>query len=439
MKRQIFCIIIVLFVNLSYLGSISVIGEDSALDFDTKKDKFLSNFKQTEYKMVIISPSDFSEKLEDLIIHKNKFGIATFLMTIEDIYNNYTGFDEPEQIKYFIKDSIETYNISYVLIVGDIDKIPTRNSAVRCSYYTFDYVPTDQYYADIYDENNSFCSWDSNGNGKYGEFWWEMNENIVEYIDFVDLYPDVGIGRLPCKNKKEVEIIVNKIINYETLTYGKEWFNKIILMGGDTHPQYEGLEGEIVTEYIGGLMTGFKQIKLWTSNHTFRPLLINLILSGGAGFVSYSGHGLKYGISTNPPNKDRGIYYIFPYLLGLFNGNKLPIIFFDCCSTGTIDWTVLGFRMPCFAWSFVKKSSGGAIATIGASRMGYSGYVGDVLGAGTCRMNANFFDSYEPGIILSDMLTEAQTKYLDEVWKDCFTLEEYNLIGDPSLKVGGYP
>jgi len=439
MKGKIICVIIVLFMNLSYLGSISVIGEDSAFYYDVYKNKILSNFKQTEYKMVIVAPFNFSDELQDLIIHKNEIGMATYLMTIEDIYNNYTGFDEPEQIKYFIKDSIETYNISYVLLVGGIDKIPTRNSAVRCSYYTFDYVPTDQYYADIYDENDSFCSWDSNGNGKYGEFWWEMNESIVEYIDFVDLYPDVGVGRLPCKNKKEVEIVVNKIINYETLTYGKEWFNKIILMGGDTHPQHEGFEGEIVTEYIGGLMTGFKQIKLWTSSHTFRPLLINLILSGGAGFVSYSGHGLKYGISTNPPNIDRGIYYISPYLRGLFNGNKLPIIFFDCCSTGTIDWKVLGFRMPCFAWSFVKKPSGGAIATIGASRMGYSGYVGDVLGAGTCRMNANFFDSYEPGIILSDMLTEAQTKYLDEVWKDCFTLEEYNLIGDPSLKVGGYP
>jgi len=439
MKKQIICIMIVLFMNISFLGSVSAICEERALDYELFKNKKLSNFEQTEYEMVIIAPSDFSDELQDLIIHKNANDISTYLMTIEDIYSGYSGFDNPEKIKYFIEDAIENYNISYVLFVGDIDKIPTRNSAVKCSYYTFDYVPTDQYYADIYDENGSFCSWDSNENNIYGEFWWEMDDNIVEYIDFVDLYPDVGIGRLPCKNKNEVKIVVNKIITYETSTYGKKWFNKIILMGGDTHPQYEGFEGEFVTDYIGGLMSGFKQIRLWTSNNTFRPFLINLILSGGAGFVSYSGHGLKYGISTNPPNKDRGIYYLSPYLIGLFNGKKLPIIFFDCCSTGTIDWTVLGFRLPCFAWSFVKKSSGGAIATIGASRMGYSGYVGDILGAGTCRMNANFFDSYQPGIILSDMFREAQIKYLDEVWKDCLTLEEYNLIGDPSLKVGGYP
>jgi hypothetical protein len=94
---------------------------------------------------------------------------------------------------------------------------------------------------------------------------------------------------------------------------------------------------------------------------------------------------------------------------------------------------------PCFAWSWLKTKNGGAIATLGASRMGYSGYVGDIMGAGTCRMNVNFFSAYEPGIILSDMLIKAQWDYLEFVWKDCFTIEEYNLFGDPSLKVGGYP
>jgi len=439
MKKKILCIIFVSSMIFIYLNT--VIGTSEKIELNNKefeKNK-TTTIEQTEYKMIIISPSDFTNELQDLIIHKNNHGINTLHKTTEDIYNGYLGFDKPEQIKYFIKDAIETYNTSYILLVGNIDKVPTRNSAVKCSYYTFEYVPTDQYYADIYDQNGSFCTWDSNNNSLYGEFWWEMDDNIVEYIDFVDLYPDIGIGRLPCKNKKEVEIVVKKIINYETSTYGKEWFNRIILMGGDTHPSLEGFEGEMVTEHIGELMPGFKQVKLWTSTLTFRPILINLIISRGAGFVSYSGHGLKYGISTNPPNKDRGIYYLSPYLHGLFNGDKLPIIFFDCCSTGTIDRAFLGFRLPCFAWSWVKKPSGGAIATIGASRMGYSGYVGDILGAGTCRMNANFFDSYKPGVILSDMLQEAQIKYLDEVWKDCFTIEEYNLIGDPSLKVGGYP
>jgi hypothetical protein len=114
-------------------------------------------------------------------------------------------------------------------------------------------------------------------------------------------------------------------------------------------------------------------------------------------------------------------------------------MFFDCCLTAELDFTMFGINIPCFAWAVVKKPSGGAIAAIGATRMGYGGLVGDPLGGGTCRLNANFFEAYEPGISLSDMFLKAQNAYLDELWKDCFTLEEFNLIGDPSLKIGGYP
>jgi hypothetical protein len=37
------------------------------------------------------------------------------------------------------------------------------------------------------------------------------------------------------------------------------------------------------------------------------------------------------------------------------------------------------------------------------------------------------------------MLTQSQMDYINYVGKDFFTIEEFMLIGDPSLKVGGYP
>ena len=37
------------------------------------------------------------------------------------------------------------------------------------------------------------------------------------------------------------------------------------------------------------------------------------------------------------------------------------------------------------------------------------------------------------------MLTKAQNSYINNLWKDYFTLEEFVLLGDPSLKIGGYP
>ena len=43
------------------------------------------------------------------------------------------------------------------------------------------------------------------------------------------------------------------------------------------------------------------------------------------------------------------------------------------------------------------------------------------------------------GITVGEMLTQAQNDYINNVGKDFFTIEEFILLGDPSLKVGGYP
>jgi hypothetical protein len=37
------------------------------------------------------------------------------------------------------------------------------------------------------------------------------------------------------------------------------------------------------------------------------------------------------------------------------------------------------------------------------------------------------------------MLTRAQNDYINHVYKDFFTIEEFILLGDPSLMVGGRP
>jgi hypothetical protein len=390
-----------------------------------------------EYDMVIIAPDEFSSALEPLIDHKNSYGIQTYLETTEKIYGSYNGRDEPEQIKQFIKYAIENDGIHYVLLVGDIEKIPIRMSAI--SWYDFDELPTDLYYADVFNADASFCTWDSNGNNRFGEFTWNMNNGEVLYVDDVDMFPDVGLGRLPCENTDTVATVVEKIIDYETGSYGQDWFNRIILLGGDTFPGWGVNEGEVVTGYISEVMAEFTPTKLWTSLGSFKPWLINRELTTGAGFVSYSGHGYEYGFGTSPPDRDRRIQYYTPYLMGVKNGNRLPIVFFDACLTATVDLYLGGFHIPGFAWSIVKKSGGGAIASIGATRVAYASVMNDNIQAGAPRLNANFFENYEQGALLSGLFVGAQNDYLNYCWKDCLTLEEFNLIGDPSLKIGGYP
>ena len=39
---------------------------------------------------------------------------------LEDILNEYTGYDPPEQVKYFIKYAYDTWGIKYVMLVGGL-------------------------------------------------------------------------------------------------------------------------------------------------------------------------------------------------------------------------------------------------------------------------------------------------------------------------------
>jgi len=402
-----------------------------------------------QYDLVIISPSEFSNEIQSLIEHKINMGVDTFLETTEDIYSKYNGFDKAEKIKYFIKDAKETLGIDYVLLVGSVDKLP-----IRYTYASFwgDTLPTDLYYADIYDENDSFCSWDANGNGKYGEVHHDHHQ--VYDIDGVDFYPDINVGRLPCTKKTEVKVVVNKIIHYETETYGESWFNNIILVGGDTFPGNNGNEGEqknLMTEQI---MSDFIPTQLWTSDDTFSAASLNKAINKGAGFFDYSGHGFEIGVSTHPPNSEEWVGYHTNHLLGATNGYELPIVFFDACLTAKLDFNVnnltsylsdtlnniisqfnIGSMMlPCFAWCCVAKPRGGFIASIGATRTAYGS-----LDYGCGYLSIHFWQAYSTSETISQMLTKAQNQYITNIPGDFFTVEEFILIGDPSLKIGGYP
>ena len=137
------------------------------------------------------------------------------------------------------------------------------------------------------------------------------------------------------------------------------------------------------------------------------------------------------------------------------NGYKLPIIFFDACLTTKLDFTLgdlLSYKeyqifkiltlipgidedmkLPCYAWYFVKHEGGGAIATIGATRTAFGG-----VEAGAGKMSIEFFKAYNSSEMLGQMMTKAQNVYITDVPWDEFTVEEFTLLGDPSLKLGGY-
>lgn len=423
-----------------------------------------------EYDMVIIAPSLFSDALQLLIDHKNSIGIQTFLKTTEDIYSEYEGRDEAEQIKYCIYEYAKSLCIQYVLLIGDVDIMPIRKTEVNHIWPSSDYnwtqtdnIITDLYYADIYDLTGNFSSWDSNNDNIFSEYYlYNLGTYTSErvFVDEVDLYPDIGVGRIPCSNIDELEIVINKIITYETQT--NDWFYNIILAGSDGFPE-PGNQGEMITEQIAELMTGFTQIKLYESLKNLNPRSINREINNGAGFFICSTHGGPGGFHN----------YRKMNVIGLRNQQKLPIVFLLGCFCAALDNSIISnldrvFRGLCFkfydnirlrkifdnilqivsntvpqylqsciAWELLKCENGGSVATIGGTRSGTvvrhdppSGFSGF--------FSIKFFESYEPGNTLSKMYNNAVTSFIDDSWKNLVTLQRFIILGDPSLKIGGY-
>ena len=244
-----------------------------------------------EYDLVIIAPKKFSSELNRLKEHKDSFGMKTFLKTTEEIYEQFSGRDKPEQIKYFIMDAIEEHDIKYVLLVGGLKSLIWANPREHENYGAKHwYVPvrynnlfdnpehplsaekihdpgviTDLYYADIYGEGAEFQDWDTNNDGIIAA--WGRHEDGIENDTGIDMEPDVALGRLACRNKRELKNVVDKIIQYESKPALSSWFNRIVSITGDGFLDQEDLDFQWDTD---GLPDGKYYIKAqsWINDPT---------------------------------------------------------------------------------------------------------------------------------------------------------------------------
>jgi len=437
------------------------------------------------YDLLIIAPDKWLDSLQPLVEHKNSHGIKTKLVGLSEALKE-NGRDDAEKVKYFIKDGIENDGIKYVMLVGGRHGgilnekwwVPVRyshlddNSKWEASY------ASDLYFADIYkyeDGNAVFDNWDSNGNGIYAE--WSFHGK-----DILDLNPDIYVGRLACRNEYEVKLMVNKIIEYETSdAANQDWFKRMVVVGGDTFPDPSDIyiEGEIgnqnALDYMKPL--GVKPVKLWVSdgsllaNKTPDTAWENVVnaISQGCGFLDFEGHGNPMSWATHP-YQDENTWInglLVSHMPKLSNKGMYPICMVGGCHNSQFNVSILNLLKPgkfyetyyksewspeCWGWWIARKIDGGAIASIGCTALGY-GAIGDNNhdGIPDCSqqyggwIDPQFFKKigYDNATTVGEAHGGAIADYVAsfQVMKDpidCKTVQEWVLLGDPSLKIGGY-
>ena len=449
-----------------------------------------SSMTHDSYQLLIISPSDFTEELAPLVTHKNNMGLDTIIVTLDDIESSpetAQGQDLAEKIKYYIKYSIETYDCSFVLLVGgrigQSNKwyLPVRYVAMDNGWEAH-YV-SDLYYADIYDSEGHFSSWNSNDNDQFSQ-WIEGQQPIDTNID---LYPDIAIGRLPCRSEKQVIDVVDKIISYEENTYQQSWFSKMLAIAGDTYLEIDnsnwvGYEGEDYANLAIDYMSGFTPTRLFLSDGSLTGSsdVINAI-NQGFGFVYFVGHGNPRTWGNHPPNDHEFVDGLQNHEMGKLNNDpKYPVCIVSGCHNCQFDVHVLnllkgfledGFDFfsttggkvwrfewvpECWGWKMTREADGGSIVTYGATALGHTKEDKSSFAGGINELEVEMFRQYgvEGVVHAGDLLKNAIIWYLDtypvdwsatdqqtllDTWVDVQVAQSYILLGDPSLRIGGYP
>ncbi|MEO0129288.1 MAG: C25 family cysteine peptidase [candidate division WOR-3 bacterium] len=155
---------------------------------------------------IIIAPQEFHSAFQPYADWMTDQGIKTYLITPQTIYTYYSGVDNAEKVRNYIKDCYENAGGTYFILAGDdystggINFVPVRYCwSNGVSAYSWDtIVPCDLYFSDL------TGNWNSNGNNRWGE----MSDNA-------DRFPEVYVSRITPHNNQESSNWCTKAISYE--------------------------------------------------------------------------------------------------------------------------------------------------------------------------------------------------------------------------------
>ena len=99
----------------------------------------------TDYQYIIITSPELANSFQPLIDSKIQKGLTATITTTSWIYANYTGRDNQEKIRNFIKDYYTYYSTEYILLGGDVEVVPYRGVYAKVDKYTESNMPSDSY------------------------------------------------------------------------------------------------------------------------------------------------------------------------------------------------------------------------------------------------------------------------------------------------------
>jgi hypothetical protein len=244
-----------------------------------------------------------------------------------------------QSIKEYIKNTYQNKKTKYLLLVGDIMKVPTTYLAAR------------------YQRGEKEI----------------MSDHWYVCVSGDDIIPDLAIGRLSVMETEDLAHQVEKILNYEKCATGGNWVTKAVLVAHwERRPKhnyaYDFTENKERIRYDGQLLEPPLFDVLYGAFGA-KNEHVTAAINAGRGIVNYNGHGgdafwdhwdaEQNSWTTNNINTLR-------------HDGRTPVIFSMGCYNSKLDSenVTISERWLRAYWPVTGY---GAVAAVGASRKSYSG------------------------------------------------------------------
>ena len=388
---------------------------------------------------LIITAPHLVDQANLLAAWKIRRGIDTMVRTTTQ-----TGGSTVSAIKSYIQNAYDFWTPapSFVLFLGDAEFIPTNYMTAHPQQAPAgSLIGTDLYYATV---------------------------------DGTDYFPDISSGRISVDTASQASHIINKVIDYErNPPYGASFYSNVALAAyfEDENLPYDREDrdwvrtSEQIGSYLGSI--GYDERRIYYAQTWVNPLYY----SGGTALPFYlrRDNGFPWNGNTAQilnwvnsgtlilNHRDHGwrMMWAIPelqvsHVLGLTNGNRLPVVFSMNCETGwfdneTDDWRHgTDYYEVTFAEAWQRNQKGGAAGIVAPTRISYGGY-NDELDKGLIDAIWPGFLPYAPApgpfsspqYRMGQVLNYAKL-YMATAWGESMrkiTFEMFHYFGDPTMEI----
>ena len=372
--------------------------------------------------LVIVSPPAFRGEAERLAeLRRQHDGLTVRVVSPREIYHEFSsGRQDVSAIRNYLKYLYDTDSsqLRYLLLFG------------KCSYDYKDRLPNNTNLVPTYESRNSLHPIYSYSSDDYYAFLEDDEGRWYESFSG-DHTMDIGVGRLPVKDLKEAQTVVDKLIHYATApaTRGR-WRNEVVLVADDGDYNKHQRDADQLAQSLDTSYTDYSLTKIYLDafeqesfpggeQSTAAAQRIERSLKRGALIVNFTGHG-------NETRWTQENIFNLNTINQLRNYDLLPFFVTATCEFGRYDDP----SIISGAEQLLLSERGGAIGLVTTTRPVYSN--------SNLLLNRAFYQQ----VFVQE---EGQHLTVGEVFRRTKNNavngpvnRNFSLLGDPSMKLA-YP